>query len=672
MSRNPTPALAAAALLLAGGTLPGAEVRVHEGTNIGVDIRPGGGRLAMDLLGDIWLLRETGGVARQLTDLLLPAHRPRWSPDGSEILYQTDGAGGSALWRVSVANGATERLSEPGLSERHGDWHPGGERIIFGAAAAGQSIDLWERDLATGLRWRLTQHPGNESEPAWSGDGRHLLYVLHQNGEWQLMLRPFGLPARALVSSPRPLAAPSWRPDNTLVTYLARNEAGAYDLWMLILAETPLPRVLASGEDFFHAPVTWRDRHRLYYAADGIIKGRDFEDRNAREVPFLAAVTRLEPPSARNRRPADLPAAPAGNGRLVVRAPRLYDGLEPDYRYDVDIVIEDGLITGIVAGSDRTGYGDVPVFDIGNVTVIPGLIDAYARLPAGDPARFGPLLLASGVTTVVATDTPADFAPGDWQTEATPGPLLLRAVGARSDPAGFDAGRVRLVTTAAFGIEDRQPGSAGDGPGSFLPDWRDRGVPVLADNWDTGLGVSAELLLGTASLPRSPLGRYYEDIERLANGGPLLLVSGLADAATPGLAELATFDTWSLLEAGRGLARRLVTAPPLAGRGDTIVLGSHPSGLPAGPGTQAELRALQAAGLEPAAALHAATGNAARVLGVAAQIGSIEPGARADLLLIAGDPLADAGDAAQVVAVVANGRFYSVSNLLERATAGVE
>jgi imidazolonepropionase-like amidohydrolase len=98
-----------------------------------------------------------------------------------------------------------------------------------------------------------------------------------------------------------------------------------------------------------------------------------------------------------------------------------------------------------------------------------------------------------------------------------------------------------------------------------------------------------------------------------------------------------------------------------------VVAGSKPNGLPAGQGLHAELIALAAAGLNGEQVLHAAGRNPARMLGLENQVGTILPGAVADLVLVAGDPLARPTDLLNIVAVVRNGRFFSLVSLLERA-----
>lgn len=69
-----------------------------------------------------------------------------------------------------------------------------------------------------------------------------------------------------------------------------------------------------------------------------------------------------------------------------------------------------------------------------------------------------------------------------------------------------------------------------------------------------------------------------------------------------------------------------------------------------------ELEELVASGLTPAEAIRAATASAARIIGVDGELGSIEAGKWADLVLLDADPLADIHDTLRISAVVQGGR----------------
>jgi imidazolonepropionase-like amidohydrolase len=69
-----------------------------------------------------------------------------------------------------------------------------------------------------------------------------------------------------------------------------------------------------------------------------------------------------------------------------------------------------------------------------------------------------------------------------------------------------------------------------------------------------------------------------------------------------------------------------------------------------------ELPLLAECGMTPAQALHAATGAAAELMGLEAELGTLEPGKRADLVVVDGDPLDLADLAGRVVRVVQDGR----------------
>lgn len=76
-----------------------------------------------------------------------------------------------------------------------------------------------------------------------------------------------------------------------------------------------------------------------------------------------------------------------------------------------------------------------------------------------------------------------------------------------------------------------------------------------------------------------------------------------------------------------------------------------------------ELRLLTESGLTPYQALQAATWNPARALHESDRVGRVAPGYRADLMLVDGDPLADATLAGSPDAVVAAGRLLSRDDL---------
>jgi hypothetical protein len=514
----------------------GAQITITRGASLSVDAAKDG-RLAIDLRGDLWIVPGGGGEARQLTQNLKSVQRPRWSPTDDRLVYSAVAEDRQGIWIYELDSGEIQNLSSQTNFDLHPSWHPDGQRVLFSSDVSGDGFDLWEVDVPTGLRWRISDRPGDETEAAWSEDGRDLVYVYHQGDQWSLILRRHSQPEEVLITSNEKIAAPTWRPDGSLISFF-KIGAATTSLEIVILSNPRLIRSYASNEQFVVSPVSWLDRHRMYYSANGQIRQRLFNSWTSSPLHFRATIQPNVTRTVRRERPLLLwPGEPSG--KLVIHAAQLFDGVSTGYQYDKDILIEGGRIASVMEHEERPG---LIVIDMGDLTIFPGLIDADARLPGQLAPSHGPDLLTMGVTTIVASHPDLERLNTLWAGKEVPGPRMLNA-------------------------EQWQPG---------------------------------------------PTSRPELD----------------------------------------------VTA---------AVVTSRSTGLPTGEALATQFRSMQIAGLTPEQTLRGMGVNAAGAMLADPYLGRIAPGAAADLVFVAGDPLADIRHALNVVAVVRNGRFYSVSGLFDRA-----
>jgi imidazolonepropionase-like amidohydrolase len=107
----------------------------------------------------------------------------------------------------------------------------------------------------------------------------------------------------------------------------------------------------------------------------------------------------------------------------------------------------------------------------------------------------------------------------------------------------------------------------------------------------------------------------------------------------------------AVVQEGRALA--FARAKAAIAAGVHVVLGTDAVVIPHGDNAR-ELAALVEVGMPPAAALRAATVDAAALLGVD-KLGTLQRGALADVIAVRGDPLADVGAVRDVVFVMKAG-----------------
>jgi imidazolonepropionase-like amidohydrolase len=107
-------------------------------------------------------------------------------------------------------------------------------------------------------------------------------------------------------------------------------------------------------------------------------------------------------------------------------------------------------------------------------------------------------------------------------------------------------------------------------------------------------------------------------------------------------------------------------AKRLADRGVTVTIGAH--GQREGLASHWEVWAFAKGGMSPVQALQTATIAAAQKLGFDSDLGSLEPGKLADLVVLDANPLVNIRDTDKVHRVMLNGRLYEATTLNETVT----
>jgi Tol biopolymer transport system component/DNA-binding winged helix-turn-helix (wHTH) protein len=126
--------------------------------------------------GILWRANRDGSHPVQLTEAPLYPIIPRWSPDGSQILFCSYGSKGLKAYVMS-SQGGTPRLllpDEPGGQSDPG-WSPDGGKIVFSTLESVGNFNSVLRVLDLGTH-RVTTLSGSEGmwSPRWSPNGRFI------------------------------------------------------------------------------------------------------------------------------------------------------------------------------------------------------------------------------------------------------------------------------------------------------------------------------------------------------------------------------------------------------------------------------------------------------------------------------------------------------------------
>lgn len=283
-------------------------------------------RAFADIMGDqrhsnLWIVNFDGSGHHPLTTGKFTDANPRWSPDGSQIVFTSNREGGTQIWRMFVNSGQTAKLTNVQESPAGVNWSPDGKWISFTMlvpdAPPSPKIAASMPAPPEGSKWaepakvidRLVyrfngagylkpgfthlfivpseggtprqissgkyQHGGaayRASEAVWTPDGQSLLISANRHGDWELEpldtdVYEFNVAdgaVKALTTRKGPDNAPAISPDGKLIAYTGFDDKRqGYQVSKLYVMNR-------DGSSARQVTVTWdRDVQQPQWAPDG-------------------------------------------------------------------------------------------------------------------------------------------------------------------------------------------------------------------------------------------------------------------------------------------------------------------------------------------------------------------------------------------------------------------
>lgn len=662
-------------------------------------LSPDGRQVAFRSLNALYLL-TVGGKASPLVDDGFWVCDPAWSPDGKTLAYSTDRGGKLDIWLRDMASGAERQLTRGADAALSAAWSKDGRQIAF----LDQQGGLHRVDVATGEVKRVFQPLWEPGKPSWSADGKTIAYaafkpysarfreglseILTVDVETGAATYQPVFPDRSLGT--RGDDGPVWSADGSKMVFVfaSRLHLARVDATGKLL-EPPKP----INDEVSDAPTFNHDASQVLYLSAGKLRMIPAEGGAPRTVPHG-----LTWANAR------------GKERLVVRAGGLWEGLGPDLRRNVDIVVEGARIAAITPAGSTT-VADARLIDAADATVIPGMVEIHAHRQMagyGYGDREGRLWLSLGVTTTRSPGSPAyqmvedreaidsghRLGPRYWSTgEAIDGNRIfynfMRPV---SEPGqmALELERAQALSYDLMKSYVRLPLTAQ----KELIAWAHaRGVPVtghyhypaMSFGQDGMEHIGATSRLGY-SRTVSATGESYQDVAAVfvqsgARRTPTLFQSSALYGEDRSLVDdariKALYPPWEYARL-TARAEALKTADNTAAlayleRNVAHLIAILRNGGRVTAGTDSpidfnavshhmNLRAMVRYGMTPYEALLTATRFSGEYLD--APIGVVAPGMYADLAVLNGDPLADIAAAADVRLVIKNGVALDMATIL--------
>ena len=150
---------------------------------------PDGTKLAFSSTRDgnpeIYVVNRDGSGLRRLTNNPSIDITPTWSPSGTQIAFTSDRSGTPQIYVVGADGLNLSKKTSESYCDRP-TWSPAPFNEIAFASRSGPGFDIKVIDLSTGVTKALTFGEGTNESPAFSPNGRHLVFTSTRSGKAQV------------------------------------------------------------------------------------------------------------------------------------------------------------------------------------------------------------------------------------------------------------------------------------------------------------------------------------------------------------------------------------------------------------------------------------------------------------------------------------------------------
>jgi Tol biopolymer transport system component len=115
-----------------------------------------------------------------------PGH-PRFSPDGSKIVYHTAQSGNWEVWVINSDGSNPINLTNDSGTDMMPSWFPDGKKIAFVSNRVGGTFAIFTMSADGGNVFQVTFPPLGDPDnvwdvdPCWSPDGRKIVFSCHRS-----------------------------------------------------------------------------------------------------------------------------------------------------------------------------------------------------------------------------------------------------------------------------------------------------------------------------------------------------------------------------------------------------------------------------------------------------------------------------------------------------------